>query len=272
MSTPSTSDANRDPGGPLDRHETEDGSVYWGDISASQFSRATERFPVLRFVIEEYFGSPEKDPRDTEFLARYEQTGEDSAEFSGFLDDLDAAIKQYSLAATLVNGLMGVTLPATEVRRQLTSLKDQVTHQGEFSDTPPEEDQTPDDPWMVSSTQDRLQASFLWERAIPIGPLKDKPFPMYYYIIASVLILLLGLAISYVPFIGNIGIFLMIVGIIGCFLLSVATLGLRNDQMHPEKERLRQEKEREIEERRKERQEKRENNPGLFTRLNPFRN
>lgn len=272
MSTPSTPETDHDPGAPLTRHEADDGTVYWGDVDAGKFARASERFPVLKFVIEDYFGSPERQSRDTEFLVRYEEIGEESAEFNGFLEDLDTAIKQYSLATTLVNGLMGVNLASTEVRTQLTSLKDQVQHQGDFRDSDPEED-AQKDPWMLETTPDRLQASFFYKRAlIPVGSLKDKPLPMYYYILASILLILVGLGISYIPFIGGLGTIFMVIGAILCFLLAVATLSMRSDYINPERERQREEKRRELAEKKKEKEREKENKRGVFSKLNPFGN
>lgn len=267
MTTPSNPDET--PAPPLSpaRHEASDGTAYWGDVSETKFERAAERFPVLKFVIEEYFGSPERQTRDVEFLARYEVVGEDSAEFNGFLDDLTDAIKQYSLAASLVNGLMGVTLSPSDVRAQLTSLKDQVLHEGEFA---PEEEVEEKDPFLVKSAPGRLQASFLWRREIPIGPLKGKNYPVIYYLIAGIAIVLVGLLISYIPYVGGIGVILMVVGGVACFIVAVGTLSMRNEYMHPDEAEEREEKKREVEEKKAEK--KNRTGGGLLSRMNPFRN
>lgn len=268
MTTPSTPDETPQPPTDPSRHETSDGTFYWGDISESKFERATDQFPVLKFVIEEYFGSPEHQTRDVEFLARYEAVGEDSAEFNGFLDDLTRAIKQYSLAATLVNGLMGATFSPSEVRTQLTSLKDQILNEGVFA--PDEEEEEEEDKWLVKSAPERLQASFLWKREIPIGPLKGKQYPMIYYLLAGVVVVLLGLLISYIPYVGGIGVILMLLGGIACFAIAVGTLAMRTEYMRPDEAEDRAEKKREIEEKKAEKQSNKRS--GLFSRMNPFRN
>lgn len=265
MTTPSTPDETPPPSVALSRHETNDGTVYWGDISEEKFERAAERFPVLKFVIEEYFGSPQRQTRDVQFLNRYAAVGEDSAEFNGFLDDLTSAIKQYSLATNLVNGLMGLTLTSSEVRTQLTSLKDQVLGEGEFA---PEEVEPDNDPFLVKSAPERIQASFFWRRELPFGPLKGKSYPVIYYLIAGIVVFLIGLGISYIPYVGGVGVILMLIGGIATFLIAVGTLSMRSEHMHPEEEVEREAKRQEIEEKKA----SKEKGEGLLSRMNPFRN
>lgn len=267
MTTPSTPDETTPPNAALSHHEAADGTVYWGDIPEEKFERAADRFPVLKFVIEEYFGSPQRQTRDVEFLNRYAAVGEDSAEFNGFLDDLTSAIKQYSLATTLVNGLMGLTLTSSEVRTQLTSLKDQVLDEGEFA---PEEVDPKEDPFLVKSAPERLQASFLWRRELPFGPLKGKSYPVIYYLIAGIVVVLVGLAISYIPYVGGLGVILMLLGGIATFVIAVGTLSMRSAYMHPEEEAERDAKRREIDEKKAEKGKK--TGDGLLARMNPFRN
>lgn len=264
MTTPTPPDESPSSGAESLRHEASDGTIYWGDISAEKFERAAERFPVLKYVIEEYFGSPERQTRDIEFLERYEELGEDSAEFNGFLDDLNEAIKQYTLATTLVNGLMSANLSSSEVRTQLTSLKDQVLHEGEFG---PEDEDHDDDPFLVNSAQERVQASFLWKREIPFGPLKGKAYPMVYYLIAGIAVVLLGLLISYIPYIGGFGVLLMAIGGIACFIVAIGTLSMRNEHMHPEEAEERERKRQELEA-----EKGSSGSGGLLSRINPFKN
>lgn len=263
MTTPSNPEETPDPSAVPERHETSDGTVYWGDISEDKFQRAIEKFPVLAFVVEEYFGSPERQTRDVEFLSRYEAIGEETAEFDGFLNDLNEAIKQYNLATTLVTGLMGVTLSASEVRTQLTSLKDQILHEGDFAP----EDEKDDDPFLINSAPERLQASFLWKREIPIGPLKGKEYPVIYYLLAAIAVVLVGLLISYIPFVGGLGVILMFVGGIAAFVVAVGILSMRSEYMHPDEAEEREAKKREVQEKKA-----RKKGNGLFSRLNPFRN
>lgn len=257
------------PAGLPERHETSDGTVYWGDIPQARFESAAERWPVLKYVIEEYFGSPERESTDASFLARYESLGEDSSEFNGFQDDLDAAIKQYTLASSLVNGLMGISLSGGEVRTQLVALKDQLLQQGEYDPNPtPAEGQTDDedeDPFKVNSAADRIRASFLWERELPFGLLGGKSYPIIYFFTAAVGCLLLGLLISFIPFIGGLGRILMVLGGIACFVLAVGILAIRSDYMHPDRDAEREKKKKEVEEKKKER-------GSFFSRHNPFAN
>lgn len=265
MTTPSNPDETPTPSSVPERHETSDGTVYWGDIPEGKLDRASERFPVLKFVVEEYFGSPERQTLDVHFLARYEEVGEDTAEFDGFLDDLNDAIKQYNLATTLINGLMGVTLSPSEVRTQLTSLKDQVLHEGDFA---PEDEA--DDPFLVNSAPERLQASFLWKRELPIGPLKGKQYPVIYYLIAAVLVVIIGLLISYIPYVGGLGVILMFLGGIATFIVAIGILSMRSEYMHPDEAEEREAKKREVEEEKAQKGKKKGN--GLLSRMNPFRN
>lgn len=266
MTTPTNPEHNGLPRAGYLRHETSDGTVFWGDIPQEKFERATASFPILKYVIEEYFGSPERPTRDTEFLERYEAIGEESAEFSGFLDDLTAAIKKYSLAASLVNGLMGTTMTNGEVRTHLTMLKDQILQQGDFD--PQAEDAN--DPFLVNSAEDRIKASFLWKREIPIGPLKGKAYPVIYYFLAGVLVVLIGLGISYIPYIGTFGVLLMFIGGIICFIVAVGMLSMRNEQLHPEKAQEREAKIAELEKEKAERNKAKKG--GLLQRINPFKN
>lgn len=265
MTTPNSSENSNSQSAGYLRQESSDGTVFWGDVSPMRFERAAERFPVLKYVIDEYFGSPEQENKDVQFLARYAEIGEDSAEFNGFLDDLTEAIKQYSMAASLINGLMGTTMTNGEVRNQLTMLKDQVLEQGEF-DPQATDDQ---DPFLINSASDRIQASFMWRREIPIGPLKGKAYPVVYYFLAGVAIFLLGLGISYIPYVGGLGVILMLIGGIVCFVVAVGTLAMRNDYLHPEKERAREAKKAEMEDKK---DDKNQSKPGLVSRMNPFKN
>lgn len=254
-----------------ERHETADGTVYWGDIPQERFEKAAERWPVLKYVVEEYFHSPERTSKDAKFLARYESVGEDSAEFNGFQDDLDDAIKQYSLAAALINGLMGISLSSSDVRTLLASLKDQVLQQGEYDPNPDADDDSKtdekdgDDPFGVNSASERVAASFFWKREIPFGPLKGRQFPLVAYFGAAVGCILVGLLISFIPFVGGLGSILMLVGGIICFVLAVGILDLRKDAMEPERAKKREEAKKEIEEKKKDRGGK-----GFFARKNPF--
>lgn len=265
MTTPSNPEENLTPPAVPERHEASDGTVYWGNIPGDKFERSTEKFPVLKYVIEEYYGSPERPLRDVDFLTRYEAVGEESAEFDGFLEDLNSAIRQYSLAAVMVNGLMGVTLAATDVRAQLTSLRDQVQHQGDFA--PEDEDE---DKFLIHSTPERLQASFFWKREIPIGPLKGKEYPVVYFLFAAIAVVLVGLAISYIPFIGGLGVILMALGGIATFLIVIGILSMRSEYMHPEEAEEREAKKREVEE--KKAKKDGEGKGSFLTRINPFRN
>lgn len=266
MTTPTPREETALPDHP-ERHETTDGTVYWGDVPAARFEAAAEKFPVLKYVIEEYFGSPEREAKDSRFVARYAKIGEDSAEFNGFLEDLDGAIRQYVVAASLVNGLMGIEMSSGEVRTQLASLKDQVLQQGDFDPEPEEEgtEETKDDRFLVQSAPERMQATFLRKREIPIGPLKGRPQPVIYYFFAGVALVLVGLLISFIPYVGGLGSILMLLGGTICFLLAVGILAMRKEYMHPEEAEEREEAKREAEERKKDK-------PGFFARHNPFTN
>lgn len=249
------------------RHEASDGTVFWGDVSAERFEAACDEFPVLKFVIEEYFGSPEKPGRDSVFLAQYAEVGEDSAEYAGFMDDLTAAIRKYQLATPLIDGLMGATLSPAEVRTNLVSLKDQLLEQGAFSPVDIE-DERKRDPLLVDSTDERLKSSFLRQREIPFGPWKGRTFPMYMYLLASLALVLIGLGITYIPYVGKVGFVFILVGGVGAFVFAIAMLSMRSDFNHPEVVEAREEARRESEEKKAARKQR----GGFMSRINPFSN
>lgn len=250
-----------------ERHESSDGTTFWGDIPLERFDRAADRFPVLKYVIEEYFASPEQKSKDGLFVSHYQQLGEESSEFDGFIDDLEGAIRQYSLAAALVNGLMGIDLSSKEVRSLLASLKDQVLQQGEF-DPSPSTEEGGSDPFKVSDAGDRVKASFLLERELPFGLAGGKRYPVVYYLAAAVGVVALGMVISFIPIIGDLGRILIFVGGIACFVFAVGILAIRSEYMNPDEAKEREEKKKEIEEKKKEKK----NRGGVLRRLNPFAN
>jgi len=253
--------------GSLYRHTTVDGTTYWGDVSEERFQAAAERFPVLRYTVEAYFGSPERKARDREFLARYDQEGEEATEFNGLIDDLTDAIRHYPTAAPLINGLMGADLPPTEIRTLLADLKDQMLHQGAYAEV--EDTRTSkDDPLLVSSAPDRVQASFMWRREIPIGPLKGRPQPLLYYFLAGVALFIFGLLVTMIPvdLIQDLGKVIIVVGIIICFIFAVGIISIRNAYIRAQNQSDEPDAPDDIEP--QEAKPKR----GVFSRLNPFGN
>lgn len=253
--------------GPLpERHETTDGTTFWGDIPEERFQNAADQFPVLKYVIEAYFGSPERKRRDGEFLVQYDTLGEESAEFNGFMDDLDAAIKKYTLASALINGLMAADMAPTEMRTQLVALKDQISEQGDYAAPEPAEDK---DPFLINSAQDRVNASFLWRREIPIGPLKGRPQPLAYYGLAGLALVVVGLLATEIPFglAQTVGKVVILLGAAICLLIAVGTLALRSSYMHPDQEAEREAVRAEESESKTAR---RGRGSGFLSRLNPF--
>lgn len=262
MTSPSSpSDPALEPQLP-ERHVAPDGTLYWGDIDEERFTAAADAFPVLKYVLDTYYPSPENGVRpgkDAQFVAQYQEVGETTAEFDGLADDLTRAIRQYNLSTVLVNGLMAANFAPTECRALLSSLDDELHSRGEFAQDIPAEDADAgeDDQFRIASAPDRVRATFLHKRAIPIGPLKNHPLPLIAYIGVGVVLAALGVLITYIPVVGQIGVLFIIAGAIIAVVFAVGALGLSSDYNRADED----------DEEGDEQQHR-----GLLSRLNPFSN
>lgn len=238
------------------RYITPRGNEYWGDLDEPDlFDTAVETFPILAYVLQAYFGSPDTESRDHEFIAAYEDVGETSAEFEGFMDNLTDAIAQWRLSSVLVNGTLGTTLEPALVRRELSALKDQLLHQGQFA--PPD---SSGDPLRINSAPTRLSAVWTHHRAIP-GT--ERTFPMWLYATVGAGLALVGYGVTYIPVIGGFGTLLIILGGLVLVLVALGILELTNRFNNPEQAA--------------ERDQAAEGSPadrpkrrGLLSRINPF--
>lgn len=237
----------------LARHEAADGTVFWGDIRADRFEKAADDFPVLKFVLETYFPSPENpSERSAQFIAEYHALGEDSSVFAGLSDDLMRAVRQYTLSATLVNGMFGSDEPAAAIRAQLADLDDQLHKRGAYA--PVEEKVAPVDRFRVSNAQERMQSSWMHRIVIPVGPL-NRPIPLAAYLGGGLAILLLGILVSFIPVIGRVGLLLIFLGAIVMAIMAFGIISLSKDYDEPEED---------------EEEDEDEGRPGLLSRFNPF--
>lgn len=259
---------NNAPEGPSEdasslRHETPDGTVYWGTVSTKKFEQAAATFPTLRYVLEAYFGSPERQSRDAEFAQRYQSIGETTSEFEGLAAELKQAIRQFSLSANLVNGMMGLDLPAAEVRELLVQLDDQLHLRGEYAVDVPDEDEdegrdaSEEDRFLIQSAPDRVQSTFMHRREIPIGPLKGHPLPLIAYFGAGIGLVVVGILITFIPIVGRFGMILIIAGAVIAFVVALAIIGMGRDYNNPEED---------------DEEEDDEDRKGILQRINPFSN
>lgn len=201
------------------------------------------RFPVIINVLTDYFVTKD---RSLDFLTKYQKQGEARAEFEGLSAEIKDAIRNPRESTPLVNAVLGSSLTAQESRSMLSELLDQMLEQGDFSpeamaDADEEETRERPDPDAMFSYYARRKF------AIPFGALKKFQYPLWMWLAGSGGVLLVGLGLGYLPwpdFMRFIPITVLVLGVLGVAFCLVAMLGLRDEVLHPDKEKTR-EKERE---------------------------
>lgn len=275
MSTPHPEENTDQPVHYTTKRETADGVVFWGDdIDAERFSAAMDRFPVLAYVLQTYFETPVTPSREAEFLDRYEQHGEETREFKGLSDELDDAVKRYNQATTLINGILGAINDPQDVRDFLADFDDQIHHRGDWdpeAESKARAEAQDRDKYGINTAHDRVKATAFHPRAVPFGLLGGREFPLIYYVVFGVAVVLLGLGLTFIPIIGRIGILFILVGGVIVFAFGYTILSMLNDYKHPERERQREEFRKKRQEEKAEKTKTDGESKGFLTRINPFK-
>lgn len=172
------------------------------DVEATEApsAEALSRFPVLIGVLEEYFVGRD---RTSSLLKKYHRVGEESAEFEGLSEELRDAVRNPRVATPVVNQVLGSSVSHVEMRTMLSDLRDQLLQTGEFSPEALDDARNEAVRTEKSSKPTPNEMLDYYARrkfAVPFVPwFKDHPFPLYYYLVVGVAVLLVGIGLGQIP-------------------------------------------------------------------------
>lgn len=223
------------------------------------------RFPVIINVLTDYFVTSDK---SLVFLEKYQKWGEARAEFEGLAEEIRDAIRNPRESTPLVNAILGSSLSQQESRSMLSELLDQMLEQGDFSPQAIEDAEEEEQEKRKRPDPDDMFTYYARRKfALPIKSLKKYSLPMWMWLAGSVGVLLFGVLLGYIPwpdFLNWFPLTFIALGILGVAFCLVAMLGLRDEILHPDKEK---ERDKEKEDFRSKREEKRGNKESLSERI-----
>lgn len=232
-------------------------------VSAVEYDESDD-FPVLQHVLIRYFrdlGPALASRRDITFVRRYLKHGESRAEFFGLEDELRTAYLHPKRSTPMVNEALNTDLTVEEVRRELSSLHDQITQRGAFSEEAIAEQEREERE--KKATPDELLQGYFFRKVNPLpGKYRNISFPIWQPWVGSLALVILGsLLLTYVPWptwlVWLPGI-LTALGLLGVLITSVSMWSMRSERLHPEREEERAQAKKAYAAKREERRQRRE--------------
>lgn len=191
------------------------------------------QFPILEDVLSTYFATG----REPEFLARYGEVGEASAEFRGLSDDLDRARRNPGAAAAAINACLGTSLDSQTVRDPLIDLQDAISGSPTpaAAVTPDGDADDDDDGNPATPTPDELMSYYFFRRVNIAG----RVVPLWWILGAGVALLVVGFGLSQSPvpdWLHPLVVVIEGLGLLLAFGAAVTMMALRSDLQQTAKE------------------------------------
>jgi len=198
-------------------------------------------FPVFQRALLKYFPLEAID-----LIEKYHLVGESSIEFSGLLDEVQAAIADPAAGADFLNETLGTALSPVEAEEMLIEFHDQLTKSGIFSDEYAEAEA--EKAAAEKASTEELVGYYITRRIELKGPLARFSAPIWVYpaigvAVAAVMAILMGFIPQGMPggeILRGVMVAFIIVAVIVVFASAVAMNGLRSERLHPERERERE--------------------------------
>lgn len=199
-------------------------------------------YPVLQAVLLGYFGSAvyRRPDRSQVFVDRYQEHGEDQAEFEGLAGELRKAIRSPKSATPMLNEALGTEMEPLEVRNHLAALLDQITQQGAFDEQAAEEkaEQERAERAAKAPSPDDLLDNYFW-RKVKIPFLQGRQVPLWLLLASGFGIGAFGIGVDQFKLPGWlewVPVMFIALGLAIIGLTAGAMRGLREELRRPERE------------------------------------